>query len=321
LELVLSADGKISEFHTNVGVGSRMVLTRTPEETFRGELQQLPRFDREKVAVGVITSSFAAAAAQTGVRYEIIDDFVDLFSNRISFHQDFRVGDRFTIIYRDQVLQDGTSVQTGAILAAAVTIDGKQHVAIRYVGTDGKGRYFDANGELLGNAFLRYPLKFSRISSYFSTARFHPVLKRNRPHHGVDFAAPVGTPVRTVADGRVVFSGDKGPNGLMVKIQHSPRYSTTYLHLSKIERGVRRGARVQRGQVIGAVGATGLATGPHLHYGFYDNGRYVDPLKIKLPTIDDLGRGMRVEKRYLQKALFTLDHYQSVNLDNFGQGL
>ncbi|RIK99743.1 MAG: hypothetical protein DCC75_14300 [Proteobacteria bacterium] len=161
-------------------------------------------------------------------------------------------------------------------------------VAIRHYGRDGAAHYYDEAGKALGNYFLRYPLKFTRISSAFTHARFHPILKTTRAHNGVDFAAPIGTPVRAVADGVISEAGYNGGSGLMVKIKHGSRYSTAYLHLSKIASGIRSGTRVSRGQVIGGVGMTGLATGPHLHFSLYDGGRYVDPLRSKLPSLADV---------------------------------
>lgn len=268
----------------------------------------------DRVATGEITTSLSAAATKAGVSYVVIDDLVDLFSDRIEFREDLHPGDRFTIIYRDMVTPEGDSAQPGPILAAALDAGGERYIAARYVGTDGKARYFDAKGAPLGNSFLRYPVVFSRISSTFSFARFHPILKRSRAHNGVDFAAPTGTPVRAVASGKVVFAAAKGGSGNMVRIQHGDRYTTEYLHLSKIAAGIRKGIAVERGQVIGGVGMTGLATGPHLHFGFFENGKYVDPLKIKLPYLDDLRKGLKIDSQYLRKVLFTLEHYQSFEL-------
>jgi murein DD-endopeptidase MepM/ murein hydrolase activator NlpD len=143
-------------------------------------------------------------------------------------------------------------------------------------------RYFDEKGEMPTKAFLRYPVQFTRISSVFSHARFHPVLQISRPHNGVDFAAPIGTPVRTVGDGVVLFAGWNKSGGNMIKIAHDSRYTTEYMHLSKISSNVRKGSRVTRGSVIGALGNTGLSSGPHLHFGLFDKGKYVDPMKAKV---------------------------------------
>jgi len=150
---------------------------------------------------------------------------------------------------------------------------------VRHVGRDGRARYFDEKGKTGGGGFLRYPLKFSRISSVFSDSRFHPVLQRWRPHNGVDFAAPIGTPVRSVGDGIITHAGYNGAGGLTVKIKHSDRYTTAYLHLSQVERGLRTGMRISRGDQIGRVGMSGRSTGPHLHFSLYDDGKYVDPFK------------------------------------------
>ena len=320
LSFELSSAGDLEQFAWQPEASRELVLHRTKTGAFAAKVQSLRGVSREHVAVGTIESSFAAAAAQNGVGYEVVDELVDLFSNRIEFNKDFRPGDRFTVIYRMPVLRDGSPVGDPQILAAALEVKGEHLVAARYVGSDGKARYFDEKGNELGNSFLRYPLKFSRISSYFSNARFHPVLGVTRPHNGIDFAAPIGTPVRTVADGVVTAAGNKGPNGNMVKIKHNDRYSTAYLHLSSISREIRVGARVHRGEVIGAVGMTGLATGPHLHFSFYDNEKYVNPLTTLLPMLDSLEAGIKIEANYLKKVLFTLDHYQRVTLSRFYAG-
>ena len=317
LHLTFSDQGELAELQSHVSKDVQFFLKRTAEDRFVGSVERLPKVNRERVVAGAIETSFAAAANRAGLPYDAIDNLVDLFSDRISFHRDFRKGDRFSVIYQDIVLEDGTSLGAGTILAAALEVDGTAYVAVRYTGADKVSRYFDSEGAVLGNSFLRYPVKFSRISSHFSKSRFHPVLKRRRPHNGVDFAAPTGTPVRSVADGKVLHAGRKGGGGLTVKIQHTSRYSTAYLHLSKIAKGIRRGARVKRGQRIGAVGMTGLATGPHLHYSFYDRGKYVDPMKIKLPKVEELTRDQRIDKLYLKRVLYTLDHYQSINLGDF----
>ncbi|MCB0325098.1 MAG: peptidoglycan DD-metalloendopeptidase family protein [Bdellovibrionales bacterium] len=320
LEMRLGTDGLLRGLTTEVDAARKVTARIDANGVVSTAIEELPKRSAERMVAGLVESSFAAAAKQAGVSYEVVDDLVDLFSNRVSFHRDFRKGDRFSLIYRDTVLEDGTSLKPGPILAAALQIGGKNLVAVRYVGSDGVERYFDERGELIGNSFLRYPLKFSRISSYFTTSRFHPVLKRRRPHNGVDFAAPTGTPVRTVADGKVSFAGKKGGGGLTIKIQHNDRYSTAYLHLSKIAKGLRKGSTVKRGEVIGAVGMTGLATGPHLHYSLYDRGKYVDPLKAELPNVEVLGKGTKVAPEYLRRVLFTLEHYQKIDLSNFYWG-
>lgn len=273
--------------------------------SYQSKITELPITIEKITTRGVIKNSFAASIEEMGISYALIDDVVDLFSASINFHRDLREGDSFVLVYNKQTTASGEIVREGPIEAALLEVDKKPHYAVRYIGRDKIARYYDEKGEVLGNSFLRYPLKFSRISSYFSKSRFHPVLKRKRAHNGVDFAAPTGTPVRAVADARVIYAGRKGPNGLLVKLQHGKRYSTAYAHLSKISKGLRRGTGVRRGQIIGAVGATGRATGPHLHYAFYDNGRFVDPLKIKLPSV--VTDKSKIDPAYLKKMLGRLD--------------
>lgn len=298
LSFNFSEQQSFPEIEFPIDPAKKVVLTKDGE-SYRAKLLELPKLDRELTTSGVIESSFAQGVGEHGISYGLIDDVVDIFSASVNFHKDFRKGDKFKLIYQKTTLKDGTLVKEGPILAALIEVNQKPLIAFRYAGKDGVSRYYDEKGEPLGNAFLRYPLKFSRISSYFSTARFHPVLKRNQPHNGVDFAAPKGTPVRSVGDGTVIYADYKGPNGLLVKIDHGGRYSTAYAHLSKISRGIRRGSKVRRGQEIGAVGATGRATGPHLHYAFYDNNRFVDPLKIKLPNVvTDL---TKIDRLYLEE--------------------
>lgn len=313
----LNSSGQVSRFELPLSTAERFVIERKSDQAeYESKLLSLPKNQKERTLLGVIETSFAAAANKVGVPYDVVDDLVDLVGSRISFYRDFQKQDRFVVIYQEKVLEDGTSVAPGPILAAALQAGNKEVIAVRYVGTDGKSRYFDEKGKLIENSFLRYPLRFSRISSYYTDSRMHPILKRRRPHHGVDFAAPIGTPVRTVADGSVVSAGRNGAAGIMVKIKHSERYSTVYMHLARVEKGVRRGTRVQRGQVIGVVGSTGLSTGPHLDYRFIDRGRYVNPLDIKLPVLENLSKGNAIDKRYLKRVLFTLRHYQELELEN-----
>lgn len=317
VEIGLSSEAKIRDVRLDMDDGNEMVFNKGKRGNWLSKVHKIyGSEDIERVAIGSIETSFAAAAAKANIAYDLVDELVDLFSDQINFHRDFQKGDRFVIIYQDRLNEDGTVASRGPILAAAMTAGGQEMLAIRYVGTDGKGRYFKKDGELIGEAILRYPLTFSRISSYFSDARFHPILRRPRKHNGVDFAAPLGTPVRTVADGRVSVAGSRGDAGTMLTIDHSSRYSTSYLHLQKLAPSMEKGAHVKRGEVIGYVGSTGLSTGPHLHYALFDRGQYVDPLNSKLPTLEELNKGNRIDKKYLERVLFTVNHYLKMDLKN-----
>ena len=287
VQLVLSPRGEIVGFSRDLGAGRTLLLDGSRTSGFTAYIHNAKIEESERTASGYITSSLVESALQQDIPYDVIDNFVDLFGDKIEFGRDLQVGDTYSVVYSEKrELDSGESVGAGTILAASITVSGKMYAAIAFEGSDGKLRYYDQNGDLLGNYFLRYPVKFTRISSVFSGARFHPVLKFKRPHQGVDFAAPTGTAVRTVADGVVEFAGYNGGNGNMIKIRHDNRWSTAYLHLSRIAPGIRKGARISRGDVIGAVGMTGLATGPHLHFSLYDRGKYVDPMRTQLPVLN-----------------------------------
>ncbi|MCB0352342.1 MAG: peptidoglycan DD-metalloendopeptidase family protein [Bdellovibrionales bacterium] len=280
-------DGRVEHVEFALS-GDRIVrISSVNEDDYTAELILPTYTERNRTVSGTIEHSLSHAAQVESLPYEVVDEFVDLFGSRVVFSRDIQIGNSFSVTYAANYGEDGLERSPGPIQSASLFIGGKLLAAFRYVCSDGKARYFDERGNPIGNYFLRYPVKFSRISSTFSKARFHPVLKKSKPHNGTDFAAPVGTPVRSVADGVVVKAGYYGPNGNMIKIRHTDRYSTAYLHLSSISKNVRAGARVERGQVIGKVGTTGLSTGPHLHYSLYDRGVYVDPMKTELPSMPD----------------------------------
>jgi murein DD-endopeptidase MepM/ murein hydrolase activator NlpD len=274
--------GEIVEFKRVLGDGATLILVGNSESGYAPRIEQGRVVQKERKATGVIMSSLVDTAQGLSLPYALVDDFVDLFSNRVEFRKDLQPGDTFSVIFDERLAEDGSALTPGAIKAASLQLGGKLFAVVRDVAPDGTVRYFDEKGEMPGKYFLRYPVKFTRISSVFSTARFHPVLNVSRPHNGVDFSAPTGTAVRTVGDGTVTFSGFKSSTGNMVRIAHGNRYVTEYMHLSKIESGIKVGERVARGELIGAVGETGLATGPHLHFGMFDSGKYVDPLKSNL---------------------------------------
>jgi murein DD-endopeptidase MepM/ murein hydrolase activator NlpD len=281
LRLTLSGSGDIVEVRRSLPKGAELVLSGDSRNGYEARVVQPLLTEHDVTARGLVTTSFASAAAAQGVPSALIDDFVDLFSNRVEFRKDISRGDSFSVIYAEHRDEQGRRVDHGEIKAASMRLGGKFFAVVRDVASDGTVRYFDEKGELPGSFFLRYPLQFSRISSTFANARFHPVLQRLRAHNGVDFAAPIGTPVRSVGDGTVVASGySKGP-GNLVRIQHSNRYTTEYMHLARIAPGLKIGSKVSRGEIIGAVGMTGMTTGPHLHFGLFDNGKYVDPLSSK----------------------------------------
>lgn len=235
----------------------------------------------EREISGVIESSLFQTIASMGITYELTNKVVDILAWQVDF-QRLNKGDEIKIIYEEMQVE-GKSIGIGQIKGIYFRYGQKEVYAIPF--NQGEGlEYFDENGNSLRKALLKYPIEFTRISSRYSMRRFHPVLKVNRPHLGTDFAAPTGTPVRSVGDGVVVEATYTANNGNYVKIRHNSTYTTQYLHLSKIAPGIKAGVSVKQGQWIGNVGSTGLATGPHLCYRFWKNGVQIDALKAELPS-------------------------------------
>jgi murein DD-endopeptidase MepM/ murein hydrolase activator NlpD len=272
----------VVEVRRDLGAGATLVITGAADGGYAPRIEQAQVRKVERKVSGTIYTSLVDAARGVDMPYSVVDDLVDLFGNRVEFRKDLQAGDSFTVLYDETRTEDGKVLSTGEIKAASLFLSGDMYAVVRDVAPDGTVRYFDEKGEMPTKSFLRYPVQFTRIGSMFTTARFHPVLHINRPHNGVDFSAPIGTPVRTIGDGVVVFSGYNKTGGYMVKIAHDSRYTTEYMHLSKISPSVTKGSRVSRGSVIGALGNTGLSSGPHLHFGLFDNGKYVDPMKAKI---------------------------------------
>ncbi len=230
---------------------------------------------------GVITSSLYETLTEKNVSEKLAMKLSEVFAWQIDFYR-IQKGDSFKVIFEEQFVE-GEFIGVGSIIAAEFTHRKTPFYAF-YFEQNGRGEYFDEEGKSLRKTFLKAPLKFSRISSSFSRKRFHPVLKRYKPHLGTDYAAPTGTPILAVGDGIIVEAGYKRNNGNYVKIKHNSVYTTQYLHMSKIGRGMKRGKFVKQGDVIGYVGSTGLATGPHVCFRFWKNGKQVNHRKEKFPS-------------------------------------
>ncbi|MGD8955890.1 MAG: peptidoglycan DD-metalloendopeptidase family protein [Chromatiaceae bacterium] len=237
---------------------------------------------RTASAAAVIEASLFVDAQKAGLSDGQIMDLASIFGWDIDFALEIRAGDQFRVLFEEHYL-DGEKLRDGPILAAEFTNRGKTYRAVRYEDRNGEVGYFDDDGHSKRRAFIRTPIKFARVSSRFNPKRWHPILKRWRSHKGVDYAAPVGTPIRASGDGRVSFRGTKGGYGRTVILQHAGQYTTLYAHLSKYSKRAKVGARVKQGQVIGYVGKSGLASGPHLHYEFRVHGVHKDPLRVQLP--------------------------------------
>jgi len=257
-------------------------ITITPDgERFKVETQPALAERRVFVQTGEISSSLYTATDEANLPDAVANQLVEIFGGDIDFHRDLRRGDTFSIIYEQPYL-NGEATRNARILAAEFINHGRSLQAFYFQNTRHGGDYFSPDGKSMRKAFLRSPIEFSRVSSGFSRARFHPVLNRWRAHKGVDYAAPTGTKVRATADGVVGFAGKQGGYGNVVMLDHQGQFQTVYGHLSRFG-NVRRGQRVSQGEVIGYVGQTGLASGPHLHYEFKVSGVQRDPLKVALP--------------------------------------
>ena len=240
-----------------------------------------------RFASGSIDSSLFVAAQNAGLSHNLTMQMANVFGYDVDFAREIHQGDSFEVLFEEKQL-DGQRVGTGNILAARFTNRGRTFTAVRYTDSQGNSSYYRADGTSMRKAFIRTPVEFARISSRFNPNRRHPVLNRIRAHNGVDYAAATGTPIKATGDGRVVHVGRKGGYGNTIVIKHGQSYQTLYAHMSRYASGIRNGSNVQQGQVIGYVGMTGLATGPHLHYEFQVNGRHVDPLSVKLPASDPI---------------------------------
>jgi murein DD-endopeptidase MepM/ murein hydrolase activator NlpD len=237
---------------------------------------------------GVLETCLWEACLEAGEDPQIALKLSDVLGWEIDFVTDPRKGDTFTMIY-EELYCEGRKIGLGNVIGAVYTNEGDEHVAIGFAEPDGTMEYYDCEGNSVRRVFLKSPLNYRRISSYFSHRRFHPILKTYRPHYGVDYAAPTGTPVVSIGDGRVTRAGWNGGMGNYVEIRHNNIYSSCYGHLSKYGRGVRGGVRVKQGQVIGYVGSTGLSTGPHLDFRVKKYGSYVNPLTIDYPRGEPVG--------------------------------
>lgn len=249
---------------------------------------------RTAYAVGTISTSFYVDALESGMSDRVIMNLAHIFGWDIDFTNDIRAGDRFIVVY-EQLYKDGEKLRDGNILAAQFINKGRDLQAFRYVKDNGDAAYYNSQGRVMKKPFLRVPLDTFRISSSFSLGRKHPILNTIRRHEGTDYAAPMGTPIHAAGDGRIIFRGRKGGYGNMIAIRHNSRITTRYGHMSRFRSGMGVGTHVKQGQVIGYVGMTGLATGPHVHFEFRVNGQAKNPQTVAMPKPEPLPRKYMVD--------------------------
>ncbi len=286
-EFVFSTDenGDLTSMQFERGENERVVL-HLDDAGIREESQARAIQTRVLMASGEIRDNLIAAGESAGMSYTAILELAKAFSYDIDFSQDLRVGDRFDVVY-EEVWRDGERLRSGDVLAATFVNQGKPHQVFRYQFADGRTDYFDADGRPMKKGFLRMPVEFARLTSGFSTARKHPILGRTRAHQGVDYAAATGTQIMSAGEGKITFAGWKGGYGRTVIVQHANNVSTLYGHMSRFG-SYKTGSRVRQGDVIGYIGSSGLATGPHLHYEFRIAGVHRDPLKVTMPKPEPL---------------------------------
>jgi murein DD-endopeptidase MepM/ murein hydrolase activator NlpD len=281
-EVYAGEDGSIESMQFSVGDTSYIDINLRDGD-ISAEKKSYEFSTMLRTASATITSSLFVACKEEGIPLELFDQLANaIFAWDIDFHHDVQRGDYFRIIYEDKTRFDGLK-KPGRIIAAEFSNQGRSHYAFMFRNEDGRPDYFDEKGRSLRKQLLRAPLPFSRITSNFSRRRWHPVLHHYAPHLGVDFAAPVGTPVMATGDGTVLETGYNRANGKYVKIRHPNGYTTYYLHFSRFAKGMAPGVRVRQGQTIGYVGQTGYATGPHLDYRVKKGDTFINPRKISLP--------------------------------------
>jgi murein DD-endopeptidase MepM/ murein hydrolase activator NlpD len=302
-------EGKLIRMYAALNLTSALQVERS-ESGFSAAIVERPIEIRKRIAHGVIDSSLFESAVEAGLSDKLIMNLAGIFAWDVDFVLDIRRGDHYYVQW-EEVWQDGEFVTDGNVLAAEFNNDGRQFQAIRFVDDEGRSDYYTPEGNSVRKAFLRAPVDF-RVSSSFNPNRVHPVLKTVRPHRGVDYAAPSGTPIKAAGDGKVIFRGVKSGYGNVVILQHGGNITTLYAHMSRFASKARAGSRVRQGQTIGYVGATGLVTGAHLHYEYRLNGVHRNPRTVKLPQADPIADEYR--SQFLAAAapvLEELERYKS----------
>ena len=278
----LVEEGKLQGLKYKINRLDSINFSRIEDNKFLAEKINLKPDTRLTYHQAVITSSLFMAGKRAGIPNALTMDLANIFGWDIDFALDIQKGDSFKVMYEELYL-DGEMIGTGKILAAEFTNTGKTYKAVRYTDKEGNTSYYTPEGRGMHKAFLRSPIEFARISSHFNLARKHPVLHIIRAHKGTDYAAARGTPIRSTGNGKISFAGRKGGYGNCIIIQHGQGIQTLYGHMNGFAKGMRVGTKVTQGDVIGYVGSTGLASGPHLHYEFHVNGQVRNPVTVPLP--------------------------------------
>lgn len=309
LTLSFNEQGKLKKLEQKINE-TQTLMVEEREGRYESEIKAEPVTTFIKYAHGTINDSLFTDGQKSGLDDNIIMELANIFAYDIDFALDIQPGDQFTLLYETRYV-DNKRISAGNVLAAEFTNRGHVYSAVRYEDPNGKIAYYTPDGKSLQKAFLRTPVNFSRISSRFNMNRKHPVLHTIRAHKGVDYAAPTGTPIKASGDGKVAFIGRKGGYGNCIILQHGQQYTTLYGHMSRFAKPLKTGERIAQGQVIGYVGMTGLASGPHLHYEFRINDAHVDPLAVPLPASDPIAPKYRDQFLVHAQTLIQQMNYQT----------
>lgn len=308
-----NAAGDLISLRYITGEGNLLQVEKQGD-TFKASEKAAPLVQNMEMKSGKIVSSLFAATDAADLPDAVAMQLVDIFSTDIDFHKDLRKNDNFTVVY-ETFHNNGEAVKSGHILAAEFTNQGKTYRAIYFQDAQGRGGYYTPDGKNLRKAFLRSPLEFSRVTSGFTNARYHPILKEWRAHKGIDYGAAIGTRVKAVADATVEFIGKQNGYGNLLVLKHQGQYSTAYGHLSRFAKGLHKGSKVSQGDIVAYVGMTGMATGPHLHYEFRIAGVQRNPLTINMPTAFPIAAQLRPQFQATSRAMLArLDLLRGTNL-------
>ena len=301
IETKTDATGQLLSLDYEISDNEHLIIKKNADG-FEVATSALILDKRQVLKSANITSSLFAATDDADIPDSIAIQLAEIFSDQIDFREDLRRGDHFNVVY-ESFYNQGELVKTGNVLAATFVNKGKSYQAIGFANALGNLAYYTPEGKSLHTSFLRAPLEFTRISSGFSTGRFHPILQHMRAHQGVDMAAPIGTRIKAASSGVVDFIGVKGGYGNVIVLKHANNISTVYGHMSRFGEGLHKGNKVEQGEVIGYVGMTGLATGPHLHYEFMMNGVHRDPLTVVLPQTTPIDSRYKVAFNSVSQGL------------------
>ncbi|MFN4227001.1 MAG: peptidoglycan DD-metalloendopeptidase family protein [Candidatus Ratteibacteria bacterium] len=274
-------------------------------DEFTAYIEEIEKYKKNFIKTGILNASLYESMANLNINPEIIIQFAEIFESKIDFFTDCQNGDKFSIIWESWTDKNGEILKDIKVIAGKYESGNQKYYAFYFEKGNFKG-FFDEKGQGLEGSFLKAPLSYRKITSFFSHSRFHPIYKIYRPHYGIDYSAPIGTPVSSIGNGTVIFVGYLGGYGKCVKIKHSNGYISYYGHLSKFETGIYKGKKVKKGDVIGYVGMTGIATGPHLDFRVQKDGKFIDFLKLKFVPEKNIPEEYKEEFENLKKTYFEI---------------